>query len=710
MTMADLPKQLGLTPFKDALPVPAEADLSETGPDGVAQVTVRLKRTKVSLHSELDVQGKPATEVFAYDGTVPGPTFDVARGTRIRVIWENAITAGETYPVRHVWVPPRPPGTPSRPGSEGAATATAVEAIRPWSVTHQHGGYTDGGSDGWTDDAVYTGRAQLSEYANDQPGTLLWYHDHAMGITRWNVFAGLFGAYILRDEDDEALTPTSGADGGTVHEVPLILGDRNLETTDGRPGSPPTAQLLHKVVALADGPATGTGSDGVDPDDPTTWPSALPFTGPYQTVNGRIWPYLEVERRWYRFRVLNGANARTYTLRLFKEDGSGNLTAPAPEEVRGAVLQVGTDSGRLGRPIDLQGRLTISPAERADLLVDFKKFGTEAGKASRLRLVMVDGEGDPTRGELFPAVMQFRVSATGVTDSFTLPANPALKAGYVRVRHDDHPDHGHRMVLITQPDAFAHPKFLELEHVAEPGDHSPHMSGAHTAHADDGHAAHPAGDHIRIRDHSGRLRTYRKAASTFMDTINFVVPLDGWEMWSFLNLGGPMHPMHIHLTRFQALRRDTYDVSGFDRVSETTRHPLAFAGAGVVNPDEEGWKDVIRVGPGTMVSVMGRFTGGTGRYMYHCHLLEHEDMGMMRPFNVAPPEIARFGHTMGHGAAATAVRIARDAAGPEELLREGLLLAAGRELGVSGRDPRLVAGAEPQAPGTGAEESEGERE
>ncbi|XKK41975.1 multicopper oxidase domain-containing protein [Nocardiopsis sp. ARC36] len=204
---------------------------------------------------------------------------------------------------------------PSRPGSEGAATATAVEAIRPWSVTHQHGGYTDGGSDGWTDDAVYTGRAQLSEYANDQPGTLLWYHDHAMGITRWNVFAGLFGAYILRDEDDEALTPTSGADGGTVHEVPLILGDRNLETTDGRPGSPPTAQLLHKVVALADGPATGTGSDGVDPDDPPPGRPRSPSPGPTRRStggSGRTW-------RW------SGAGT-----------ASGSSTGPTPAPTRWA--------------------------------------------------------------------------------------------------------------------------------------------------------------------------------------------------------------------------------------------------------------------------------------------------------------------------------------------------------------------------------------
>lgn len=109
--------------------------------------------------------------------------------------------------------------------------------------------------------------------------------------------------------------------------------------------------------------------------------------------------------------------------------------------------------------------------------------------------------------------------------------------------------------------------------------------------------------------------------------------------------------MHIHLADFQLLGRDAYDVSGFDDTLGGTRAPIAFDPQTDIPlaPNERGWKDVFRVPGGQILRVMGRFDGAYGRFMYHCHLLEHEDMGMMRPFVVMPKEALKFDHGAGHG-------------------------------------------------------------
>ena len=108
------------------------------------------------------------------------------------------------------------------------------------------------------------------------------------------------------------------------------------------------------------------------------------------------------------------------------------------------------------------------------------------------------------------------------------------------------------------------------------------------------------------------------------------------EIWHFLNLTKNMHPMHLHLVQFQALKRDLYDISAFDANKFTTRSPLHFKKSLELAPNERGPKDTIRVNPGERVSIAMTFKGYTGRYMYHCHMLGHEDMDMMRPFIVIP--------------------------------------------------------------------------
>lgn len=217
------------------------------------------------------------------------------------------------------------------PGRGTDFTETKEVADLPaWIVTHLHGAVTGGGNDGWTENGVPRGDAQLSEYPNDQPATALWYHDHVLNVTRWTVFAGLAGMYLVRDEEEEALNLPSGK-----HEIPLVLADRNFELGgDGQP----TGELLYKVPSLP------------FPDPESGESITIPFTGPYTLVNGVVWPHLEVEPRWYRFRLLNGASARTFDLVLLDETG---------QPVRGAIKQIGSDGGLLPRavPVDFDAAL-----------------------------------------------------------------------------------------------------------------------------------------------------------------------------------------------------------------------------------------------------------------------------------------------------------------------------------------------------------------
>ncbi|MGI5353331.1 multicopper oxidase family protein [Streptomyces sp. CA-250714] len=587
---------------------------------------IELTETWTRLHSEL-----PPTRVWAYNGHFPGPTFEVRRGQRLRVAWTNRLTG--PFPVTAVAVPRGEPTDPNtnHPGRDGVKPDPDVAALPGWIVTHLHGAVTNGGNDGWAENAVGHGDAQLCEYPNDHPATQWWYHDHGMNITRWNVYAGLVGTYLIRDAEEDALRLPRAP-----YELPLILADRNLDRDEahqsndqngnsGQGEGPLNGRLLHKVLSLGPNPESGK--------DVT-----LPFAGPYTTVNGTIWPYLEVEPRWYRFRLLNASNARTYSLALVDEEG-----VPVPD---GTVKQIGSDGGLLPRPVDLgftddpdparRRVLSAAPAERFDLLVDFRAL---CGRTLRLVNVGTTGFGvpDPAGNIPYPHVMEFRVGAEPVADPFVLPAT--LSPSFQKLTHDI--PHHHRLIVLTPPGTVGgggHPEIWEMADITE----------------EVGHCAVPQEDGvIQVRARDGKLRTYRRRARTFDDTLGFKVAHDDYEQWSFLNLGGPSHPMHIHLADFQILSRDGFDVSGFDRALGRTGEgrPVTFDPdrSVPVAPNEAGWKDVFQVPAGQMVNVLGRFDGAHGRFMYHCHLLEHEDMGMMRPFTVMPREVLKFDHGAGGG-------------------------------------------------------------
>ncbi|MFJ8648072.1 O-aminophenol oxidase PhsA [Streptomyces sp. NPDC093546] len=592
-----------LVPYVDPLTVPPV--IRPDQPDIRQEIEIALRPTWVRMHSQL-----PPTLMWGYEGSVPGPTIEVRRGQRIRIAWTNRIPPGSEYPVTAVEVE-RVAGRPdphNRPGREGVEPSKDVAALPAWSVTHLHGAQTGGGNDGWADNAVGSGDAQLSEYPNDHQAVHWWYHDHAMNITRWNVYAGLVGTYLVRDDEEDALGLPSGA-----RELPLVLADRNLDTEeDGRLNG----RLLHKTTVLTrEHPETGK-------------PVTLPFLGPYTTVNGTIWPYLDVEDGWYRFRLVNASNARVYDLVLVDEEDN-----PVP----GVVHQIGSDGGLLPRPVavDFEGGepLTIAPAERFDLLLDFRGLAGRSVRLVNKAAGQAPGVPDATRNVPYPQVMEFRVAEGACADTFELPR--VLSGSFRRFDHD-HIDHGHRLIVLTPPATVGgggHPEIWEMTEVK------------------DVDVQVPTTGIIQVKGPDGKVRTYRRTARTFNDGLGFTIGEGTYEQWSFLNLGAPLHPMHIHLADFQVVGRDAYSVAEFDPALGGTRAPVAYdPGRPIPVPaNEQGWKDVFRVAQGEMVRVMGRFDGAYGRFMYHCHLLEHEDMGMMRPFVVMPREALRFDHGGGHG-------------------------------------------------------------
>jgi FtsP/CotA-like multicopper oxidase with cupredoxin domain len=566
-----------LTKFLDPLRIPPVIKVAEGSE--VRRLKITMKTTYVRLHSEL-----PRTRVWAYDGHFPGPTIDVRRGQKLRVTWRNAIS-GE-FPLTAVAVDVQ--NATADPGRDGAEPLAEVAALPAWLVTHVHGARTGGGNDGWTENAVLRGEAQLAEYLNDQQATTLWYHDHAMAITALNVQTGLAGMYLIRDDEEDALQLPSGK-----YEVPLIICDRNLDTTtDGNL----TGGLLYKRTIVQTEPMQ----------------IKLPFTGPFTLVNGVIWPHLRVDARWYRFRMLNSSNSRPYTFELRDENG---------EPVRGALHQIGSDSGLLPAPAHLD-HLTLEPGERGDVLIDFSSF-----RGTSLSLVNTLAPPIPATAPN-PDVMQFRVRARAVSDEFTLPST--LSPSFVRLTHDNLPEHAHRWLVLAAVDG-RHAEMWEMVEI------------------DEAPADLPLDGIVQVQLQNGDPKTLQRVTREFKDATAFYVEHGAWEQWRFLNVSAIPHPIHIHLIGFQAISRDMFDVASFDTAVGGTSAPVTFTGPGTLEPGEQAWKDTIRVGGGELVSIVGEFTGGTGRYVHHCHILEHEDEGMMRTFVVMPEAVMAIDPHMDHG-------------------------------------------------------------
>ncbi|MFH0246467.1 multicopper oxidase family protein [Streptomyces sp. HK10] len=576
---------LKLTKFKDPLREPPV--LRPRGHGRHEELTVRMRTADVTLHSEL-----PPVPMWTYEGVYPGPTIETVRGRRLRVAWENHLTGN--IPVTAVDF--GMPGGPSRdpltnyPGTEGCQEVPGVAGLEPWAAVHLHGMLTGGGNDGWMENLVAPGDVQLSAYPNDQAATTLWYHDHTHHVSRFSVYAGLAGMFVSRNAEERALDLPKGR-----HEVPLILSDRNfgLDASGAL-----TGRLVHKVEMVGQRLMRA-------------------HAAPYTLVNGVIWPYLEVDPRWYRFRIVNTANSRIYRLMLLA-DGR-----PVP----GALQVIGTDQGLIGKPLPVDGALNLSSGERADVLVDFSAFRGQSLKLVNTMEGVTPGESSKRHDLLEPDVMQFRVADRRPSTRFTLPE--VVSPTFERSTHHDVPhDRAPRWVVLVGPGSANVPELWEMEETDAEG------------------ITFPAAGIVQVQDAEGTVTTLRRTAMHYGDGNTFTAAHDGVEIWKYLNLAAAPHPMHIHLAHFQVLSRESYDVTGFDRLVRGSARPIAFKATAELEPHELGEKDTIRVGtagqirpgpdgtPGELVTVAVRFPV-VGRGVHHCHMLEHEQH-MVRPFVVSP--------------------------------------------------------------------------
>lgn len=525
-----------LARFVDPLPIPTVARSVESRPDpdhpGSKLPFYRLpiREAWTQVHRDL-----APTRFWGYDGKLPGPTLEVHRGQPVLVEWPNELPQQHIMPIDHTL--------------HGAGRD--VPEVR--TVVHVHGARVPPEADGYPESWYVPGKSAAYRYPNQQDAATLWYHDHAMGIERLNVYAGMFGLFLVRDEAESALRLPSGE-----IEIPLLISDRQL-TADG--------QLYYPVSDMAESP----------------WVSEV--YGDVVLMNGKITPYLDVEPRSYRFRIVNASNARFYYLSL-SEDA--------------LLQQIGSDQGLLPQTVSKKV-LMIAPGERADVVVDFARW---AGKTVLLQSQALE-------------LMQIRVAASKV---ITSSSKASRAAGEV----------------ISAPG----------EVIAAPGAVSMAPGKVSTA-APAGHPLPRSLRPVKRLHSSSAIRTRTLTLNSYIDPRTHMMKmllngtywhqpvtetpvLGSTEIWEFLNLTEDTHPIHLHLVRFQVLNRQRFDVDTYLMSGR-----LALDGDPIPPLDNEhGWKDTVQADSGLVTRIIVPFDGYPGRYVWHCHVLEHSANEMMRPFDI----------------------------------------------------------------------------
>jgi spore coat protein A len=461
---------------------------------------------------------------------------------------------------------------------------------------HLHGGLTPAVYDGWAENLLAPGQSAVFHYPMDQRAALLWYHDHVMGITRFDVYAGLAGLWIVRDQVEREL----GLPVGPPFEVPLLIQDRNFDLDEqGRL----TGRLVHKT-------------------DPEVMEAFAPFT----VVNGKVWPALDVQPAIYRLRVNNASNARTYRLVLVRNG--------RPELDR--ITQIGTDHGLLRAPTRVPSDgLLLASAERADLLVDFSDLAP-GSVLTLFNTAKAPFDGSPFAATLaetatdlagllpHPEVMRFKV-IPGSAQRRAFPTS--LATDYDAPSSEELARAKRRAIALVERELEGQTNMLTMRELAPVEDSD--STGLFTV------------------THGGMTTRYRAVAAHFEDVTTFFPVLGEYEIWQLINLTGDTHPIHVHLDPFQILSRRPirYEIAqgGIEDLvitaAVTLEHDPADQLDHTIDDNERGLKDTVRVNPNEVVEIAVRFTNYSGRYMYHCHILEHEDRDMMRPFVTMPMEL-----------------------------------------------------------------------
>ncbi|KAL8470950.1 hypothetical protein ACS0TY_033501 [Phlomoides rotata] len=489
----------------------------------------------------------PPTPVFAYGtsqkaATVPGPTIEALHGISTDINWENYLPSKHILP----WDPTIPTAIPHK--KKGIPT-----------VVHLHGGIDEPQSDGhatawFTSHFRETGPSWTKKtyhYHNLQhPGTL-WYHDHAMGLTRVNLLAGLVGAYIIRQPEIERPLQLPELD------LPLVVFDRSFNR-DG---------LIYMNT-------TG--------NNPSIHPQWQPeYFGDIIIVNGKAWPYMIVQRRRYRFKIINASNARFFNFRF--ENGL-------------EFIVVGSDSSYNDKPVWVK-ELLLATSEIVDVVVDFSKARSDS-------VVLLNDApypypiGDPVNGAN-GKVMKFIIKKDGVLDKSKIPT---------------------RLIKYTPPNlsSASTTRYISLYEYTSDTDGPVHL-------------------YINGLPYEAPTTETPKVGST--------------EIWYVINLTKDNHPLHVHLGLFVALEQtELVDLEKFKecmlKVNDAIKCGVGKYARGKkieVVAHEKGWKNVYKMMPGYVTKIVVKFsyihsnesypfdaTAEPG-YVYHCHILDHEDNAMMRP-------------------------------------------------------------------------------
>jgi spore coat protein A len=551
------PPTAGGTPrlrkWASALPVPPVLD--GTGGGKSFRIAAR-ESTTWKFHPDL-----PATRTWGYWSDNPGaglpylgPTIEATRrpndtvDTSVTIDWRNEL--GNAF-------------LPNDPTIMGAVMPGQPVPI----VTHLHGGENHPQFDGtplqWFTKGGERGPHYLTNtftYYNEQRASMVWYHDHALGNTRTNVYAGLAGLYFIRDDLDTGKAGNPLGLPAGPYEIPLVLQDKTFNA-DGSMFYP---------------------TQGVTADHPQWVPE---FFGDVAVVNAKIWPFVDVEPRRYRLRIVNGSQARFYNLQ-FADENSGRALP---------FTQIGTEGGLLRAPVPMTA-LLIAPGERVDVIVDF------AGRRKNASFIVTNNARAPyplggraTLSQLLKIRVNLPLQGTDETTpagNLQLPALPVLPA----------------------------PSLRRMQHLSETLDP---LTGAPI--------------NLNVEDAPYLDKETKLPDVTTRPTANAV------EDWLLVNTTADTHPIHLHLVTFEVIDRRPFDVAAYDPKTQA----ITYTGPAVpAAPNENGRKDTVQAHPGQVTRIRARFElpdEGTielppgvenPQYVWHCHILEHEENDMMRAFEV----------------------------------------------------------------------------
>ncbi len=588
------------------------------------KINVQQVRQKTGLR---DNQGRRlSTTVWGYGdnrrkATWPGRTFEVKTNENVQIEWVNKLKR-RNKPLPHL--------LPVDPSIYWCYGLTGYESVNIANdgvpiVTHLHGAHVDSDSDGLPE--YFFGltkqsrgprwKQQRYHYDNSQPAGALWYHDHALGLTRLNVYAGLAGFYIIRDKLDTGKRNNPLNLPAKRYEHGYVIQDRMFKENGDLffpafPGDPAYDDFITR--------------EGATP--PPGQPSALAeFFGDHMLVNGKIWPKVNVEPRNYRLRLLNACDSRFMRLRLrsvaIGDTDFSNASAPLPFYI------IGTDQGLLAAPVSVT-EIDFMPAERLDIVFDFSSVPS----GSRVIVENILGDApfggalpdpDPAVGDVFADRKTDRVMAFDVVKRLSsIPDNfDAALVSSNYVTNQKPVDKVRKLGLYEGSDEFG--RLQPMLGTAEP-----------------------------VSDVNGGTVN---GSLTWHLPITENPQLGDTEIWEIYNATGDAHPIHVHLVHFDVLDRAPFSS---DLITQDVLQHNGAIGSGqrieniVVDganvrpapPSEKGPRDMVLALPGEVTRIKMTFDK-PGRYVWHCHILSHEDHEMMRPLHVGPVGANRGGSNQG---------------------------------------------------------------